>query len=408
MPDYPNPYDFIHLTNQKLSRHKWDPVKDRIDGCAPDRFSGRLHCVLHPETPLFVHGINQQGKQERSFFRMNEVPVIPASTLKGALRSIYETVSGSCLSTIADRYELSDKQFDKHFNTYKGISWEEYSSTHASFDVKERIPEVYRPCTSLDAICPACLLFGMIERQEDGRPLAGRLALFDAYPIKEDPIWLKIPAAGGGPHPWHRTFYFDNSGQGHILGRKLYYHHRDYQATLALYGDGGRGGLIQVEGQQGDFKFTIDFQNLTEDELNTLVYTIALESDLRHHLGYGKPYGLGSAQIRIEAVHLWERPGTQGGQRFLTFRPKPTRPSDLQQWIQKRVDKTRQQWETRFSDRTSYIQTVGQFRRILHWPGQALYKYPSFDWFRRTRGSGEITLAEYQQGVREPNRGNRP
>jgi len=402
MPDYPNPYDFVPLTNQQPPRRAWCAATDGMDRSLPERYSGRLLCLLHPETPLFVHGIEQQKEVQRRFFRQGNEVCIPATTLKGALRSLYEIVSDSCMSSIADKYQAPRS----HIRTYPGMSQQEYDQLHPIYEADKITPNGYLPCLQLSQACPACLLFGMIERVQDGTPLAGRLLFSDAKAVTPRAQWIKIPAAGGGPHPWHSTFYLDSAGK--LLGRKLYYHHRDYQETIALYGDGGHGGLIQLEGQQGDFRFTIDFHNLTEDELGSLVYTLALEPDLRHHLGYGKPYGLGSAQIRVEEVQLWERPGGPVGQRFLTFAAQPIRPSDIQQWVQRRVAKTRQQWEARFDDETNYIRTVGQFKRILHWPGEELYKYPSFEWFRRTAGSGTITLAEYQRGVREPNRGNRP
>jgi CspA family cold shock protein len=44
----------------------------------------------------------------------------------------------------------------------------------------------------------------------------------------------------------------------------------------------------------------------------------------------------------------------------------------------------------------------------LAWPGVSLYKYPDFNWFRRTEGSSNVTLAEYQQGTRTKAAATRP
>lgn len=396
-PIYPNPYDFVPLEKRGPVWHEWQADEDGLDRWHPGRYSGRLHCLLHPETPLFIHGSGQQKETKRQFFQQNGEICIPASTLKGALRSIYEIVSNSCLSSMGEKYQAPLS----HKRTYGEMSQAEYDDLHPVYSATKILPQAYQLCTHLSQACPTCLLFGMVEHgQEEGKPLAGRLVFSDARPVEARVEWVNIPAAGGGPHPWHSTFYLDSTGK--ILGRKLYYHHQNFKNTLALYGDGGRSGLIQAEGQRGDFRFTVDFQNLTEDELTYLTYTLVLEKDLRHHLGYGKPYGLGSTQINIERIQFWERPGSQQAQRFLTLQSKSTQPKETQQWIERRADRTLALWGSRLGNDFS---TYGKFKQLLSWPGYTLYQYPSFHWFRRTPGSGAITLAEYQRGQREPNNG---
>src|SRR4051794_11629947 len=117
MPDYPNPYDFVPLENQQPPRRAWNVAEDGIERWHPNRYSGRLSCLLHPETPLFVHGIEQQQALQRRFFRQGNEVCIPASTVKGALRSVYEIVSDSCLSSIADNYQSPRS----HIRTYPGM-----------------------------------------------------------------------------------------------------------------------------------------------------------------------------------------------------------------------------------------------------------------------------------------------
>lgn len=378
MPDYPNPYDFVPLENAQSNRRPWNPETDGIERWHADRYTGRLHGIVHPETPLFIHGEGQQTADVRHFRRLGNRPGIPASSLKGVIRSIYEVVSDSCISTLSESYKITKQQ-----------SWALPPGA---------IPEAYQPCTRLDHACPACLVFGMVERRADdadteGTPLAGRVRFSHATPIRPQYQMLSIPKAGGGPHPWHKVFYFDNAGNGAALGRKLYYHHRDYRQTIALYGTGGKPGLASIEVHSGDFAFQVDFINLTEVELASLIYALMLENRMRHKLGYGKPYGLGSILISIPQIELWQQPGAVGTERFLHW--DTTAGQAVEQIADATIwrDKGLGFWLARPNARPSY----DAFTRILAWPGTGLYKYPSYQWFHDpSHDNRAITLAEWQ------------
>jgi len=395
MPDYPNPYEFVPLENTSHVRRKWDEGHDGIECWRRDRYSGRFHCVLHPETPLFMHDEGQQGQPARRFARRDNRPVIAASSLKGAMRSIYEIVSDGCLSSLSEEYSVPES----HLRTYgREVGRDDFNRMHPVYKPAEqttkgeRVPEAYRPCESLVDACPCCLLFGMVEQKQDGQPLAGRLLLSDAVPVQTKFLRLKLPGAGGGPHPWHSAFYFEDTGRGPILGRKLYFHHHNYQETIALYGDGGKAGLIELDAQLGDFGFQLDFINLTTDELAYLAYSLLLEDRIRHHLGYGKPYGLGSAQIWVNHRELWQGQEVGGNARFLQLDAPAAAEASPTEW----AARGKELWLSRAGARPAY----DAFAHILAWPGVNLYKYPTFQWFRREEGSGEVTLAEYQRGVR--------
>jgi CspA family cold shock protein len=425
MPDYPNPYDFVLLENAQPVRRAWDARADGIERWKPGRYTGRIYCLLHPETPLYIHDEGQQGQQApatRQFSRLGGRPGITASALKGAVRSVFEIVSDSCLSSLTEEYVVPRS----HQRTYTPpLGDRAFAEQHPVYRPLEKVPQAYLPCTRLDYVCPGCLLFGMVERTHEeldkktaeelerlrkqprkkeesgeGTPLAGRVLFGDAAPVQTRRAAVKVPGAGGGPHPWHKAFYFQDDGEGPILGRKLYYHHRNYVETLALYGDGGRAGLIQLDGQLGDFTFQVDFINLTEPELAYLVYSLALEDRIRHHLGYGKPYGLGSARITVSQLEVWQQPGVAGTDRFLCWDATAGQTVDVGAWR----DKGRELWLARPNARPAH----DAFARILAWPGVSLYKYPDFNWFRRTEGSSNVTLAEYQQGTRTKAAATRP
>ncbi|MEZ4637839.1 MAG: hypothetical protein R2856_23260 [Caldilineaceae bacterium] len=78
-PPYPNPYEFVPLENSQPDRNGWreDTSLLRLQ---PDRFSGRMVCVLHTETPLFINGEGEQKGDPRSFYRRSQSVAIPASS----------------------------------------------------------------------------------------------------------------------------------------------------------------------------------------------------------------------------------------------------------------------------------------------------------------------------------------
>lgn len=57
------------------------------------------------------------------------------------------------------------------------------------------------------------------------------------------------------------------------------------------------------------FEFAIDFENLSDWELGLLLWTIALPDVLAgaHHLGLGKPIGLGTVGLRLKRFDLIDR-----------------------------------------------------------------------------------------------------
>jgi hypothetical protein len=56
-----------------------------------------------------------------------------------------------------------------------------------------------------------------------------------------------------------------------------------------------------------EFLFTVDFENLSDEELGLLLRTLCPAPETRHRLGIGKPLGLGSVKMDVEAVALWHR-----------------------------------------------------------------------------------------------------
>ena len=114
-----NPYNFVRPL----------PVTDRGDPllgrCVPpphDRYlglTGRITCELEAVTPLFTADSEGVVKEEDDhyrfqFFHYGGKPAIPATSLRGSIRSVFEAVTNSCFSVFAGHRRLS-----QHFDSRK-------------------------------------------------------------------------------------------------------------------------------------------------------------------------------------------------------------------------------------------------------------------------------------------------
>lgn len=93
-----NPYTFVPLPQQPPAREK--PAGHLGN---PDLLSGTLRITITATAPLLIRGFpTDKARDERSRLpaRPDGTPMIPGSALKGALRSLHETLTGSCLRVL--------------------------------------------------------------------------------------------------------------------------------------------------------------------------------------------------------------------------------------------------------------------------------------------------------------------
>ncbi len=179
-------------------------------------------------------------------------------------------------------------------------------------------------------------LFGFVEQRQKGqnspipaRALAGRLRFSfgllhsaDDDQYKDDPyeagVLLKVLDSPKPPSP---AFYFKRAnGQGAYIakkdlnpqahapqGRKFYLHRYAPLATpwktFATADNRKQKSWVQPLRPQRFFYFHIDFDNLSQRELELLCYAVRPTDNFRHKLGMGKPLGLG--KVRIDPVGLF-------------------------------------------------------------------------------------------------------
>ena len=289
-----DPYGFVRLVG----------TPDRMEARPHHRFeglSGRLTCRLTVKTPLFVYSPQfarsvGRGHEEVRFPVYDGVAVIPGSSLKGVIRSVAEAVEASCFTLFGGP-------------RYRG------SGITRGMRVQVELPEGYEHCTRRNRLCPACRLFGFLYR---GEVHAGKVSVSDAtapqgkYELM-DFIILDVLST---PKPEARTeaYVVRQEGRNVVRGRKFYRHRLDGVLTRAGGRKDRQNKTVQPVAPGSVFTFDVEYNDLREQELCLLFYTLALEPGLWHKVGLGKPTGMGSAHIEIVS---WQRVDRQVHYKFL-------------------------------------------------------------------------------------------
>jgi CRISPR-associated protein (TIGR03986 family) len=223
--------------------------------------------------------------------------------------------------------------------------------------VGDLLPNELHKCDSYDELCPACRVFGWVNDSEEAearktpQAYAGRLR-FQHARLLNKPTLMPQETLGilSTPKPTTARFYLaDKNGRpsrtlglegaegipltdeeaGYdafirprsedgkeeeyiplrlLRGRKFYRHHNNGRMAQQVKLSDQNRTIRDALPKGAEFEFEIAFENLTKLELGALVWALEMpvsgnDSDsLFHRLGYGKPFGLGSLQIAIQAV----------------------------------------------------------------------------------------------------------
>ena len=329
-----NPYDFVPIDwNNPPERHL-PSLHDKFNG-----LSGKIEGTITAETPIFIF---HSPKRVQFITNRQGQHIIPGSSLKGLFRSLVETVGNGCFLLFDGLYE--NKEID-------------YTS---------ELPQDFKKCSTGD-LCVACRMFGRIPgRGENSNLHLGNVSFNDAIEVNICEHQAIYTIALMGPKPRHDAFYLDP--RAWIAGRKFYFH---------------QPSGLQTEGQESQynqhikpidkgslFTFSVQFTNLEDIELQTLLYAIVLESDMRHKLGYGKPAGLGSVRFDIKKLTLIDYATRHTADHWAT----EYKGNKLVTYLSTQT--------SLFTGNTTSL-TLNELRRIWLWdPGDTTtYRYPDQDWF---------------------------
>jgi CRISPR/Cas system CSM-associated protein Csm3 (group 7 of RAMP superfamily) len=337
-----NPYTFVPLAGP--------PLRERVAG--HDRFdghSGELRCILTVQTPLFLFDPRRAHPAEPPAGPGHEVadfptddqgrPLVWGTRLRGALRSVTEAASHSCLSV-----------FDGHYERW-------------TVDYRSRLPIAYRHCEPGDHLCPACRLFGTVGSSFSG--FAGAVYISDAAGEPASATLtdrITVPAIQS-PKPHHQSFYL--TADGDLAGRKFYYHHPNGPTATIERSRFTR--TVQPVATGSRFFFVLSYRNLSDADLQLLLFALLLEPGLGHKLGMGKPTGMGSVTISLQSARNTAARDIALGR----LAPELTGES-LQQWTDDLLAPIRATNEPHLM----------ALRAVLALdPGRPV-AYPSADWFR--------------------------
>lgn len=367
-----NPYDFARIDWNRPPERRVPIWHHQLTSRAgKPLYSGSLEVEVYAETPIFVadpkNVSDDPRKPAQSMQNQQGDFIIPGSSLKGMIRNVVETLGNGCLTLFDGEYESG------------------------RVDYRRKVPGPFQHCDTNARLCIACRLFGMLEHRASGVFL-GKVNIGDAVALPEkvyryEPMYTAVLVE---PKPRHAAFYLDENRE-HISGRKFYFHHSPELKPLTantLIWMGGRPAnrYIQPLDYDTQFRFRVDFTALEEDEFGALLFAVALEEQMRHKIGYGKPLGLGSVSLQpmkltlIDYAARYRAGGDGRGKTVLEG-------NAMWQTLYKHMDAFTQQHVVSIA--------LDDLRRIWRWkpePGVE-YRYPSKrDWFD-TEASRGVRIA---------------
>jgi CRISPR/Cas system CSM-associated protein Csm3 (group 7 of RAMP superfamily) len=346
-----NPYRWVTVHSQ--------PIEHAVPHYhhASNGLSGRLRCELEALTPLLIG----DGHGEFVRHRHDRQPYIPATSLKGALRSLAEVVGNAAAP----------------FPNQPTDPWHGLDRARTDTAVGPQFDTVART-------------FGYLY---GGNVFAGLIHFSDATmesPETPPSQWPKYKVAVGQPKSSHRAFYPGNNR------RKFYHHHPG--ATYLVRPASCITQTVQLRPAPPGtrFSFTVDFANLRAKELNLLLYCLVLEEQasvtlsqaalapgaqgpvtlqgpLRHKIGGAKPHGAGSVHIRITKMALRaDATARYRGQ------------DSVETWEEDTITDELARRTASFRSRTDV--TIRELRAMLIYDVQdprREIKYPTYEWFQR-------------------------
>lgn len=364
-----NPYDFVRIDWERPPARRKPIWHHQLVGQGAQRlYSGSIEVDVFAETPIFIHdprNVSPDPKKPAQFMQNKQGEyIIPGSSLKGMIRCVVETLGNGCLTLFDGDYERGKVNY------------------------RRSVPDSFQHCDNNTQLCIACRTFGMLKERAGG-VLLGKVNIGDACAnpekvYKYEPIYTAVLVE---PKPHHEAFYLDEERR-HIAGRKFYFHHSQdmkplTEPGLKLFGGKPANRFIQPLDYDTQFHFRMDFTSLEADEFAALMLAIALEEDMRHKIGYGKPLGLGSVSLVPTSLTLidystrYTQPDRERGKTMLEG-------NAMWNLLYEHIDE--------FSQGQLIPMAMNDLRRIWRWPPDPTvdYYYPSKrDWFDTSASRGK-------------------
>ena len=339
-----NPYDFVPVDWSNPPQRHSPSLHDRFNGS-----SGKLEGTITAKTPIFIFHSPKSDQGPQPFIKNKQGKhIIPGSSLKGLFRNLVETIGNGCFLLFDESYKRNDQDRNRTLS-YHG-----------------KLPREFKKCDT-DDLCIACRMFGRIPSQGGSSNLhRGNVLFNDAIEVKICQHEEVYTIALMEPKPRHSAFYLN---RGRIAGRKFYFHQPLGIQTTNVKSRFNQHIKPIDKGSQ--FAFSMEFTNLKCIELQTLLYALMLEQNMRHKLGYAKPAGFGSVRFEITKLTLIDYANRYNANRGVTEYKGTKLPTYLSK-------------QTQSFTNNKNSKTLKALRRIWLWdPNNNMqYRYPNRAWFR--------------------------
>lgn len=248
----PKPFAYIPLPKRIDKKH---PTGH--DQYHASHISGQIRGTIEALSPIHIGSgvidIGQDVELIKTAVRTGGNIVMPGSSLKGAIRSVVEAVSESCVSKV-------------------------------SYQVRKAVPRDFSECRQKNRLCVACRMFGAMGFQ-------GNIAIQDAPHIEGEIGTEHVPELYA-PGRYQRRLQ-------DIPGRKFYMH-----------GEVASGETpIEACKRGSKFRFVIQVDNLKKSEWGLLFTALGHHPDhpFKLKIGGAKPACFGSIDIQIDEIQVEEQ-----------------------------------------------------------------------------------------------------
>lgn len=275
----PEPKPFFWISPKEEPRRDFPPGHDRFTGD-----SGRLDLRLQVVSDYLYVGGGQfelktiGGRQQAyyAFARRDGQLVIPGSSLKGAVRSVLEAISPSCVKVVA-RDIREGNQIIK-------------PDERRLFDAQGLFRQ-WRSCDKPNQLCPACRLFGAVR-------YAGRIHFSEG--VLEEQIETTVLRIGDLWPPRKvsqdvlRRKFFTSGGMRHTEPEQP----RNYR-------------FIEAVPKDSRFTVSLYFENVRPAEMGLVLRSMGLDLGAGGRVVQAFPIKVGGAKprclgaVRFEVVALW-------------------------------------------------------------------------------------------------------
>lgn len=253
-----NIQDYVYVN---LEKPKWDKVTGHDK---PKGITGKAIFDMKVTSEYLFVGDGRQDYCEHfkeayyTFFRSEEQLTVPGTTLKGAVRSIAEAISASCVSVRSRRDSRELRGYSR-------------------CDVKKGARNI--------RICPACRIFGTTNYR-------GHVSFSDALPNGNiGPEIVKI-AELWRPRRLIQKRKFYRSGR---------YEELKDQSPEKYY------RYIEAVPKGSIFTFDLFFENAQESDLSLIFHSMGIDQDFQIKVGGAKPRCFGDVSFVVREIEVTDQ-----------------------------------------------------------------------------------------------------